>query len=652
MSLPTPFEPVSRPVRTLFFFLVPIAMLAGLYGRFKGIGTWPLGVDEFYTARSIDHVLLMGVPRFPCGGYYTRGLLFQYIVAGLRWSGLPSELAGRSVAAICSVAVWPAAYLIARRLQGQAAGWLVVIILALSVWEIEMARFYRMYAPFQAVFTWYVVLYLRYTVDGHRAALWPMIVLSVVGALTWEGGALLGVANLLAVLSGHEHGRWRRADWVRAAALLVLLVLLFAVTRDLRGSQETAVAARQATAGGIGNHARLAVAALSALRRNLVWGLAFLLPLGAGARSMRWIASYRRAPLTAAALCAAIAAAAAHSFALTAGALILALLLRLIDWRRLCAREARWYWLALGAFLVYWLLFARFHLAAADGPHPSFSYLFEVPDVFDHIARPWVRAVPILSIELAIAACVLLWRAIAIPRDNDPTANLLSLVLLLVLAVGAIPTGRLETRYTFFLYPLLVALAVSLALALVRRPRILRRAPVIAVLIPLLGFAASEDFQPRHVMEIDSAESNFRIGLSAARADHYYERNDMRGVAQWLAGHVEPGDMVISGIPNLDPYYHAFGYFYLGADEARYDAYICADGRTERWTDHPVLHGLDELKSLVQTQTRVYATVYPDIEPQLRAEAASAGWQLTRAWTAADGQTHVLLIVPHGDGGS
>jgi hypothetical protein len=25
---------------------------------------------------------------------------------------------------------------------------------------------------------------------------------------------------------------------------------------------------------------------------------------------------------------------------------------------------------------------------------------------------------------------------------------------------------------------------------------------------------------------------------------------------------------------------------------------------------------------------------------------------LTRAWTAADGQTHVLLIVPHGDGGS
>src|SRR5271156_6296212 len=91
-SAPLTTAPASRLWRTLLLILVPVAILLGVYGRFAGIGSWPLGVDEFYTSRSIDHVLLTGWPRFPCGGYYTRGLLFQYIVAGLRWSGLPSEL--------------------------------------------------------------------------------------------------------------------------------------------------------------------------------------------------------------------------------------------------------------------------------------------------------------------------------------------------------------------------------------------------------------------------------------------------------------------------------------------------------------------------------------------------------------------------------
>jgi hypothetical protein len=94
--IPITFEPAPRSVRMLLLLLVPVAMLAGLYGRFKGIGTWPLGVDEFYASRSIDHVLLTGWPRFPCGGYYTRGLRFQYVVAGCDGPDYHPNLRGRS----------------------------------------------------------------------------------------------------------------------------------------------------------------------------------------------------------------------------------------------------------------------------------------------------------------------------------------------------------------------------------------------------------------------------------------------------------------------------------------------------------------------------------------------------------------------------
>ncbi len=217
--------PVSIP--TPLYIVVAAALLAGLYGRFVGLGLWPLGVDEFYISRSIDNILRTGLPGFSCGGYYNRGVLYQYWVAGVRLFGLTPELAGRSVAAVCSLAVLPAAYLLGRRIHGSLTGCLAVIILSVSIWEVEMARFARMYAPFQAVFAWYLICYLRYIADPRRSAFVWMVALSVIGALTWEGGVLLAVGNLLAVVLARGHERLQPIDWKRLAGLVVLLALLY-----------------------------------------------------------------------------------------------------------------------------------------------------------------------------------------------------------------------------------------------------------------------------------------------------------------------------------------------------------------------------------------------------------------------------------------
>ena len=194
--------------------VVLIAALAiGLYGRFVGLGLWAFGVDEFYISRSIDQVLKTGLPRFLCGGFYTRGLTYQYAVALVRHFSLSPEFASRLVSAVLGLVGLPAAYVIGRRLGGRTLGLLMLIILSASIWEIEMARFARMYAPFQSIFLWYLVFFLRYTVDREKSALLPMVLLSVLGVLTWEGGIMLGVANLLPPLRNHERGRLRRADF-------------------------------------------------------------------------------------------------------------------------------------------------------------------------------------------------------------------------------------------------------------------------------------------------------------------------------------------------------------------------------------------------------------------------------------------------------
>jgi hypothetical protein len=623
----------------MLLLVVPAALLFGLYGRFAGIGRWPLGVDEFYISRSIDHVLATGLPAFPCGGFYTRGALFQYLVAALRVAGQPPELAGRLVAGVSSLAVLPAAYLIGKRIHGSIAGWLTVIVLLVSIWEIEMARFGRMYAPFQAVFSWYLVFYLRYAVDKDMGAMRWMIALSLLGILTWEGGVLLGVANIFAVLQAHDGGRLRAVDWRLLAGLVVLLALLYLASRDLRGLAgypETDAGAP--VAGSSATHSVIGWS--SALRRHRVWVLVFLVPLGIAAASLRFIWSYRRRWLTFLGLWAVLLAAVAHVFTAAAGMLALMLLLRLIDMRELAARSGRLFLLALLMLLGFWLAYEY------SSGHRMAQSLFGFPDLYWRIGWPWGRTLPVETAGIGMAGLFWFCQAVAAPEKiSASTRTLTALLLLLVLAVAAIPTERVETRYAFFLYPALLIMAISAILELGERLK--RRRAVPAVLLagaPLLCFAATEDFQVRQVAHIDSAEAVFRVGMSSAVADHYYPRNDMRSVAGWLRTHVQPSDTVISGIPNLDQYYGGFTYFYLDEDDNRYDAYVCRDGRTERWTSHPVLYKVDSLRAVVGAGHTVYAALYPDVEARLRSAAMTEGWTITSAYTAMDGISHIVRI--------
>jgi hypothetical protein len=626
--------------RALLLVLIPAAALFGLYGRFKGIGTWPLGVDEFYISRSIDHVLATGLPAFPCGGYYTRGLLYQYLVAGVRMSGLSPEFAGRFVAGAAGLLVLPGAYLLGKRTQGNLTGWLTAIILCVSIWEIEMARFGRMYAPFQAVFVCYLLFYIRYTVDRDTAALRWMAALSIVGVLTWEGGTLLGVANLFAVMQGHDKGRLKAADWRRLGVLALLLALLYAASLDLRGDAGSNDAVSVAAAGDAAGPLFNFKAAWLTARGHFVWALAFLLPLGLAAVSLRFIGAHRNRWMTFAGLSLILFAALAHAFTVVLGLLALMLLSGLLDWSELRSPRARSFVIALLALLVYWLAYDQ--LAGSR----SLETLFGFPDVFERIGRPWGRVMPIET--LCLALCVLYWfsRSIAAPpAAPDTMRSLLALLCLMVLVVAAIPTNRIETRYTFFLYPLLIVIAVAAILELAKRMS-LRPSLAAGLLVaaPLLCFAVTEDFRPGQVAHIDSEATNFRLGISSARADHYFPRNDMRGVAEWLAAHAERGDVVVSGIPNLDEYYRGFDYFYLDDQDNRYDAYVCPDGRTERWTNHPVLFKMAALSPAVGSGHHVYATVYLDVEERLRRTAQSLGWTVTQIYVARDGKTAVVNI--------
>ena len=67
---------ISR--RASFWILLTIVSI-GAYFRLHGIALWELTVDEYFLGKSIISVAENGLPNFPDGGYYLRGILQQFL---------------------------------------------------------------------------------------------------------------------------------------------------------------------------------------------------------------------------------------------------------------------------------------------------------------------------------------------------------------------------------------------------------------------------------------------------------------------------------------------------------------------------------------------------------------------------------------------
>jgi hypothetical protein len=630
------------------------AIAAGIYGRFKGLGTWPLGIDEFYLSRSIDNVLRTGLPEFACGGYYVRGLLYQYLIAALRLGGMSPELAGRLITAICSLAVLPAAYLLARRVQGRTVGLLVVTVLAVSVWEIEMARFARMYAPFQAVFTWYLVFFLRYTLDRDPKALVAMILLSILGVLTWEGGALIGLLNLLPPLLRHDRGRLRAMDWVYLGGMMLLFVFLYAASTDLRWHSIVPALAAEVKFTPV--EIQEAPKGLwMTLKEHPAWGALAVLPAGLALMSLTWIWSLRERWLAAVALCVVLLAGLFYQFLICAAILLLLLLAHILHWRELFSRSARYFWLSMVASAVFWLAFGLFGDSSNLGANGS-AFVADMialgrqfigfPNVIDEVARPWGATMPLLSLGVFLAISALIIRAIVrADRQATTISALLIALIVLILAIGASGSERNETRYSFFLYPLVVTLTIAAFAAFAARlTRNQQQALIVASLASLIFFGLTEDFKPRHIAAVDSVEFNFRVGMSPAQISHFYPHHDVRGAAKWLTSRIGERDIVISGIPSLDQYYAATRFFFLDEQDERYQPYACLRGTVDRWTNRPLLYGNDALASQLVLSHQLVLVLYPSRTQRVVAEAQRRGWQYERVWSSVDGGVDVLVL--------
>jgi hypothetical protein len=610
------------------------ALALGVYARCKGLRAAPLAVDEYFIVRSTQNLLHHGWPVFDCGGVYSRGLLLQYLAVLLDLLGLPAGVTPRFISAASSLLALPAAFIVGRRVHSATVGWLAVVLVALSVWETEMARFGRMYAPFQAVFLWYLVYFLRRTVDQDRRADGPMMALTLLGTFIWEGGVFLALANFIPPFLQNRAVNLSRRDWISLLKFVPVIVISYwFVTTDFRmfgNDSALPLDYDPAAADTADDLLRSSPSLWAALLTHQSWLALALLPLAASAWAARALWLQAEPLVTTAGLAAALAAALAHQLLVAAAVLLLLPLFRFSSWAQLTSAAARRVYVATGVWLVFWLGIICLTWQRPVGAalwKTVLSFLFPLvsrPDFANQVLRPWAAAVPVLGAGLLLLVAAAFVRVL---RREEPGVSaeraVVALFFCLLLAACASDTPRHETRYIFFLYPVALILALTTVASLVERFAAPRSAAVLTSVVGLGAFMLSEDFDLRHLLTIDRPTSIFRSDLNPAQQTHLVTRTNTPALAQWLRLHTAGnGNVVVSAYQSLDYYDPNLDFFYVDRSDFNFESYSCRLGTVERWSNLPLLQSVSALAAVISEHAATYLVTYSSRVGPLLAQLA------------------------------
>jgi hypothetical protein len=132
--------------------LLAIVVLAGAYLRLANLGDLGFRWDEDLSGLAVQAILEKGIPELPSGMIYLRGGPFLYAMAASAEVFGFSEFALRLPAAMFGILLIPVGFLFARALFDTRTGLIVAALLSISFWDIEIARYARMYAPFSLLY--------------------------------------------------------------------------------------------------------------------------------------------------------------------------------------------------------------------------------------------------------------------------------------------------------------------------------------------------------------------------------------------------------------------------------------------------------------------------------------------------------------------
>jgi len=628
------------------------AVAVGAVARFWAIGRWPVSYDEYLIGKSVRNVLSEGLPRMLDGGYYGRGILLQYLLAGMRLTGLGEELSLRLVPAIFNLAGLPAIYLLARRVSGRSAAWMAVAAYALSAWEIEFSRFARMYAPFQTIFLWFAYFLYRLLVQREERFRTHLYLLALVGIFVHESSVLLAVLLFLPIVLAGRGAKAR--DLLLSLAVLAATCYVNAIDFRRLGAG-AAAGGSHVLRRGLGKLLTPTVLAVPAVSQG-AWLM--VVALLAGLAGLAILVTLRQKDLPARVRWVLVACVVLACCNLFAAMTLLVLFAFLAAWLRrgeISLRSARWPIIALTASALSWGAYVLGHpgTRAIPGGNGALllltSPLFSWPAVPGRLLLPWIGVLPVFC---AMSALLLVCdAAIAFYARNGKNGGLRPIGMVLVLGiafVAVVRTPYVSTRYSFFLYPLLLVADAAALENLTKRWAPPRAAAAVFLACAAAFLLLSEDVRAARLFRVATPQTNFRLADSWFDLNHYIPRVDYRTPAEFIRANRAAGDTVLSLALPLDFYLdRPLEAFYLAREDAEFRNHFDPRTGCDRWSGARIIVDQESLFRFVdEHQGTLWLVAGSESYPYKKAisQTIAARYGAYRRFRSLDGRLEVYGI--------
>lgn len=652
------------------FWAMVIFAIAGVYFRLKGLGKWSFTNDEYYLAQSVRYILETGLPQFPCGGYYTRGLIYQYLMAPFIAIGMKPEFAFRLLPVLSHIVALPGLYLLAKRITGKPNACLIVSIYSLSLIEVEISRFARMYLPFQALFIWYLYFLNKCMQENDLKSFRFLFCLSAIGPFVFEGGIFLALLNFLPFIDTSKITLKRLAS-----TLCIFLIAYIFLSMDFRhfplGKQ--AYWPPELTISHGGGKIVFPYLIATSFPGNSYWLILFF---AVAAFSAFGIYKIFRDPIFTVLPKLSLAACIFLSLSNLFGLLIITIIIlhlfsiiRIGELKKslsisLIAPVS----INFAFFVVYGLLSPGTYGPLADPnpgaidpiiaaifsniPHSSpylsellnlFFVLFYYPTGLPGILYTWIKVYPFLIAFLTVF--IIIGAVISGRQDENITFKLnLAIVLFLLTIVGSLAI-RKGTRYTFFLYPIVILLAIDAMNSLASKAfKSKIKSKLAVIIIFFFVFLSSKDFNLHHLYFSDSAAYAFKIDFHPKLKSHFIMRRDYKGVAAYIDKHVHADDIVISAHQAVHFYTSKVNYILLGHKNRSFKAYTACNGKKDIWTNADLIYNSEQLFDILDNSHHDIWIVVNMLTPRYDEELVTIRYKDNLVFSAQDGILGIYKI--------
>jgi hypothetical protein len=619
-------------VSILTFGVLVACILLGVYARVADLGRRPLNMDEFLFVRGVQYVLENGLPEFPRGGYYVRGLPLQYLNAAVVGFTHNSEAVHRIfpvVFSLCSVVL---IYFYSRRFLPSMLALVAAALVAISSWEVEFGRFIRMYSLFQCLTIGFFIAYNKvlFGDPGWDRGIRLFVPHCLVGAcvLLHELGIFLVpflfVPVLFKVLGEKTPVNIGNGVVYTGVSGLVLVLSLGYLKFNFEkvGVDAAAFRSYMPPEGTVDMASGFTMPfwdrpvpytpEILALVAGLA-GVALLL-FGALAGARLFGSGGREKTLVCGALLAALLAAAMHAFAITAliwGGLILRCGVRRVISLTPACRWICWLTGIIGAiWLVLWVIQPEWRVSvdAGDGVKAFRITFFGWPDLYLPFLNPLLDVTPLVTVWMGGGCAWLLIRH----RHRNVVFLLghpVSIVIYTIVAIGMVSMHMLTTRYGYFIYPFAILVMVmfvwDVARTVGRKLSITNRAVLRTCTAGacIVAFLIAEDGNIRHLLNPGSTAATYRIAEYERFGKHWFWTPDVRSPAQFL-NQVAVGDAAVvipRGVLAMSYYLNddlKVGFYYSLNQATTYRHVVLGkDGqKTELFTGSPLLEDESDVK--------------------------------------------------------